>query len=251
MYQDPKLYDTLMAPGTAREAKFLDDCFTEHAIGPVKRTLEPACGSGRLLAALGKKGYEPHGFDLAPEQVEYCNARLARLELPGDAWVDDMQKFTPRGKYCAIYNTVNSFRHLLTERGARAHLRAAADCLREGGLFVVGLHLMPNTPSRVSSETWTSGRGKLRVRCRISSAQIEDRVETCDVKVTRPSSSEPPLHSTIQLRTYSAGEILKTFASEPRLSTVALYSFTYKKRRGIELEPWHEDSIFVLRKSGE
>ena len=110
----------------------------------VRRVFEPACGSGRLLVRLGRSGFEVSGCDLNRHAVEYCNARLSRHGLPPCA----KSARYPRNSVCrprvdAAFNMIGSFQHLLTEQSALRHLRSMAASLAPGGVYIIGLQLLP------------------------------------------------------------------------------------------------------------
>ena len=91
---------------------------------PVRRVFEPACGSERLLIRFAESGFEVSGNDLNRVAVEYCNARFARKGFPAAAVLGDMANFRLSRKVDAAFNTINSFRHLLSEELAESHLTA-------------------------------------------------------------------------------------------------------------------------------
>ena len=62
----------------------------------------------------------------------------------------------------AAYCPINTFRHLLTEQSARSHLQCVADALRPGGIYVLGLHLLPLDTTQESIERWTDAEVRLR-----------------------------------------------------------------------------------------
>ena len=123
IYDFPKYYDLLFGADWRAEFDFLKACFRQHALRPVHRPFEPACGTGRLLAKFAKAGYEVSGNDLNAKAVEFCNARLVRQGFAPTAVVGDMTDFRLRRRVDAAFNTINSFRHLGSERTAEDHLR--------------------------------------------------------------------------------------------------------------------------------
>src|SRR5687768_13510129 len=94
VYNYPKYYDLIFGSDWAAEYHFFQACFAKHAKREVKRLLEPACGTGRLLVRLGEAGYETFGLDLSPLAVEFCNKRFERKGFPRAAIVADMSDFS-------------------------------------------------------------------------------------------------------------------------------------------------------------
>ncbi len=119
IYDHPKYYDLVFGADCAAEVKFILACGEQYMSKPVQRLLEPACGTGRLLHAFAKRGYQVGGLDLNPRAVEFCNARLRRHGFPASAFVGDMSDFRVKRKYDIAFNTINSFRHLSSELAAR------------------------------------------------------------------------------------------------------------------------------------
>ena len=94
---------------------------------------ETAVRTGRLLYALVKKGFRVDGLDLNPKAVEFCNARFRRHGVRESAFVADMSDFKTKWKCDLAFNTINSFRHLCSEREARGHLQCMGEVVRPGG----------------------------------------------------------------------------------------------------------------------
>ena len=167
LYDYPGYYDLVFGSDWKAEFDFLTRCFRKHVKGDVQRLFEPACGTGRLLFRLAKKGYQVSGLDLNRNAVEYCNRRLARSGQPGATYVRDMTDFRLPRKIDAAFNMINSFRHLTTEQAAHDHLACMARCLRRGGIYVLGLHLTPTVGDACEEESWSAQRGNLCINTRM------------------------------------------------------------------------------------
>ena len=123
-YDYPRYYDLVYGSDWKAERDFLVAVFEQHASRRVKRLLEPACGSGRLLLPLARAGFLVSGLDLNPAMVEYCNRRLDRHGFGQPAWVGDMSDFELTTPVDAAFNTINSFRHLEDHQQAVGHLES-------------------------------------------------------------------------------------------------------------------------------
>ena len=168
LYDYPKYYDLVYGSDWKAEFDFLEDCFEKHTALEVRRVYEPACGTGRLMIRFAGAGYEVAGVDLNPLAVDYCNDRLERAGFERTAVVGDMCDFTMRqDPIDAAFNTINSFRHLATEKQARQHLECVVHALRPGGIYVLGLHLTPTTGTPIEEESWSARRGNLAVLSRM------------------------------------------------------------------------------------
>ena len=149
--------------------------FDTHVPGQVRRLFEPACGTGRLVFRLAQAGYNVSGLDLNPRAVDYCNRRLARHGLPASVFVGDMADFRLPRKVDAAFNTINSFRHLLSESAARSHLQCVAESLRKGGVYVLGLHLTPTEGTPLDEERWSARRGHLAINTHLQTFDLDLR----------------------------------------------------------------------------
>lgn len=252
LYDHPRYYDLAYGSDWKAEFDFLKACFRKHAGKRVRRVFEPACGTGRLLFRLGKTGYNVSGLDLNPRAVAFCNERLARHGLAESVVVGDMTDFELPKPIDAAFNMINSFRHLQTERQAKAHLKCVAQSLRAGGVYVLGLHLSPTIGEVSDDEAWSSRRGHLVVnaRLRIVERDLRRREEKCamTIDVHTPTRSFR-LADEIRFRTYTAPQLTKLLASVPDLELIQVYDFSYDLDSSIKIGPAAEDVVLVLRRA--
>ena len=253
LYDYPKYYDLVYGSDWKAEFDFLLACFDEHAKVRVKRVFEPACGTGRLLAKLAGAGFEVGGLDLNPHAVEYCNERLERHGFRPTAVVGDMANFSTKRPIDVAFNTINSFRHLATERQAKSHLECVAGALRRGGIYVLGLHLTPTVVEPMQEESWSARRGNLAVLSRlwVTACDRRKRQERVGMSfdVYTPSK-QFRIEDQVTFRTYSAGQMDQLLASIAEFEVTAVYDFSYDMDRSIEIGPETEDVVYVLRKRG-
>lgn len=251
LYDFPKYYDLVFGSDWKAEFDFLRGCFEKHARRPVRRLFEPACGTGRLLIKLAQAGFDVSGNDLNPKAVAFCNARFRRHGLQAPAVVGDMSDFRLKRKVDAAFNTINSFRHLPTEQHAESHLRCMADALSPGGLYVLGLHLIPTKGARVEEESWSARRGNLAVLSHMWSKGIDRRRRQEHLGMTfdvyTPTRSFRIVDE-MSYRTYTAPQMRKLLSTAPQFEIVETYDFTYDLNLPIEVDPETEDVLFILRK---
>lgn len=157
LYSSPEVYDVAFGWDLSMELDFIEDCFSRHA-GTVRRVLEPACGSGRLLASLADRGYEVLGYDVSPEMIAYAAKRL-----PGGRVLrGDMAGFRPPGTYDAAINLVNSIGYLLEDSAFSSHLARVGASLRAGGVYLIQLSYGGEPLERSRFGPWANRRGDLR-----------------------------------------------------------------------------------------
>lgn len=252
LYDYPKYYDLVFGSDWQAERDFLEGVFERHTPLVVRRLFEPACGTGRLLYRFGQAGYEVAGNDLNRAAVDYCNARLARHALPPTAEVGDMADFRLAKKADAMFNTINSFRHLGSEDQARRHLGCVAGSLKKGGLYVLGLHLTPTRGRAMAEEeSWAARRGNLSVLSRMWSVKLDRAARRETVGMTfdvyTPSRAFR-LKNQFDFRTYTAGQMDDLIEAEPRLAVAAVYDFAYDVDQPVKINQTTEDVVYVLRR---
>lgn len=251
IYDYPKYYDLVYGSDWKAEFEFLQACFSKYAHRPVKSLFEPACGTGRLLIRFARAGYEVSGNDLNSKAVEFCNQRFERNGLPPAAVVGDMSAFLLRREVDAMYNTINSFRHLPSESAAESHLHCVARGLADGGLYVLGLHLTPTEAEPVGEESWSAQRGNLCVTSSLwsESIDLERRAEHIGMKFDVYTPTQQfQITGHMTYRTYTAEQFFELLSCVPDLKTAATYDFAYCVDNPIIVDATTEDAVFVLRK---
>ena len=250
LYDHPKYYDLIFNTDWKAEFDFLEAIFAQHATGDVSRLFEPACGTGRLIYRFAKAGYSIEGNDLNEHAVNFCNKRLKRHDFPTTATVGDMTDFTLQRPVDAAFNTVNSFRHLTTEKMAVAHLQCMAAAIRPGGVYALGFHLTPTDREPMEEENWSASQGSLKVDSnmwlveRNTRARFENFGISFDI--TTPSK-QFRIEDEFKFRTYTAKQVMRLFAQVPEFELVAIHDFNYDLDDPIELNSSVEDAVFVLK----
>ena len=252
IYDFPTYYDLVFGSDTAAEMKFLEKCFTKFVDGKVRRVFEPACGTGRLIYRMGQRKLEVGGNDLHETAVAFCNRRLERNDLKGRAVVDDMSDFTIKRPYDAAFNTINSFRHLLTEEQARGHLECMAHAVRPGGIYALGLHLTPTRGPATDYESWSARRGQLSINTSMwpIEKKPKKRLERFGISfdVYKPSGSQK-IEDVLELRSYTASQLEELIASVPLWTICEWYDFGYDADQPIQLKSTTEDVVVILKRT--
>lgn len=251
LYDYPKYYDLVYGSDWKAEFDFLEDCFEKHTDLVVSSLFEPACGTGRLMYRFAKAGYQVAGVDLNQQAVEYCNERLERASLPPSAFVGDMCKFVCKKPVDAAFNTINSFRHLSTEKQAQAHLRCVAESLNPGGLYILGLHLTPTDCDPISEESWSARRGNLAVLSRmwVTARDLENREEHVGMSFDVYTPSQQfRIEDEIAFRTYTAQQMESLLVGINEFELTAVYDFSYDVEQPVEIGSQTEDVIYILKK---
>ncbi|MFG0329109.1 MAG: class I SAM-dependent methyltransferase [Phycisphaerales bacterium] len=245
-YDHPEWYDILHAEGTAKEVDGLERMNTRFGRGG-RRWLEPACGTGRFLLLLARRGYLPTGYDINPHCLRYAKDRLKRAGLRASVVEADMASFERPDAFDFAFNTINTFRHLLDEAEVDAHLERTASSLKAGGLYVVGVDLADYELGFHEEERWTARRGSIEIT-HLMMAEPPNRRTRREriinhITVTTPTR-ERYFESVYDLRSYDFDEWLALIDRSP-FEIAATCDFQWRE---IDLSPEHRDFNFVLRK---
>jgi SAM-dependent methyltransferase len=262
-YDHPAYYDLAFCSETNLEADFIEAACRKYCPFAARRLLEPACGTGRLIAELASRGYRISGFDLSESALDFCRRRLTRKKLRAEIFAADMADFVlpsrnakrkpsgNEGGIDAAYNTFDSFRHLLTEETARSHLQRVARCVRPQGLYILGLHLLPPDASEECIERWTERRGRTQVTVtlRVLATDRRKRIETLRISLLARDKGEIiRLRDEFRFRMYTAAQFRRLLASTPEWELCDVYDFWYEIDHPLTLSNEMSDTVFILRR---
>ncbi len=253
-YDSPLYYDIIFSADTPLECQFMHDVMALHAPGvPLRKVLEPACGSGRLVLGMAQRGCKVVGFDINEAMLTFGRERLAQ-EAPTVAAKlvqGRMEDFDLGKNYDLAHCLVSTFKYLLQETEARAHLACVARALRSGGLYVLGFHLSDyDDPSR-SRERWFGKRDNTEVICNIQSwpPDRKSRLEQVRSRLTvRQGRKRSKLETHWTFRAYNAAQVRRLLQTVPELEHVATYDFTYDLKKPRKFDDNQLDNVLILRK---
>lgn len=251
-YETPRLYDAVFDVDTRREADFLIACAARYGRARGTRVLEPACGSGRLVAELARRGYAVEGFDRSRAMLAYAKGRLDRRGLRARLFEGDLAHVELRPGFAFAHCLVSTFKYLLDERSARAHLELVARALAPGGIYVLGFHLTDYAEERVTRERHEVERRGTRIVCTTSVFPADRRarlepVETV-LRVAHRDGSRSRSRTEWQFRTYDARQARALLRSCPAFELAAIHDFHHDVERVARLDDEHLDKVFVLRR---
>jgi SAM-dependent methyltransferase len=103
------------------------------------RLLDVACGTGRSLVPMLRRGYRVTGCDRSPAMVERARAKLGAR---GEAVVADMRALPWRERFDAATCVDDSINYLLSLADVVAALGSIRDALRPGGLLVFDVNAL-------------------------------------------------------------------------------------------------------------
>lgn len=251
IYDHPKFYDLVFGADCAAETKFIEGCADQFLSRPAKRFFEPACGTGRLIYSLARRGHTVDGLDLNPKAVEFCNQRFERHGMSHRAFVADMADFKLKPKCDIAFNTINSFRHLSSEAAANGHMESMAAAVRVGGLYLLGVHLTPTKAAPSDGESWSARRGHLTVNTHMwtNSRDSKKRVEKYGIRfdIHRPTGSFR-IEDELVLRSYTVKQMKTLIDRSGFWEIVETFDFGYDLSDPIEVDSTVEDVVYVLKR---
>jgi SAM-dependent methyltransferase len=124
--------------------------FAQRSRGPM---LELGCGTGRLLAALGRAGFDAVGLDRSPAMLALARSRLCDLPAGASLLLGTMTHPPLRGGFGLIFVALDGFLHLATAAEQRACLVAVRELLDRDGRLLLDLP----APAAPGWEDWSPG----------------------------------------------------------------------------------------------
>ena len=255
-YETPLFYDIVFDEDTARETDFLEQLCLRHQASSRrgKTVLEPACGSGRLIREFATRGWKVSGFDRSEAMLDFARNRFGPDDSMPSLWQDDLETFSlpSSHRFDLVHCLVSTFKYIETEGGALSCLQRIADCLKPGGLFVLGLHLTDYGHRACHHERWVAERDGYEVVCntRTWPADRRRRQEALRtrLRIRHPDGSHSLQETRWQFRTYSARQLSRLLGEIEALEIVACHDFHYDLSRERELDDRYEDLVVVLRR---
>ena len=165
VYRHPQHYALGYRWNTEAECAFIESCVTRYGPAGARRLLDIGCGSGRHLVTLAQRGLQVHGIDVSPEMVAYVQEQIRTARLSATVAVGDLRRLALEGAYDAAFCFMDTFRFLLTNAEILAHLRAVAEHLTPGGLYLTDFWV-PRRWEAIGSEVhqWEQAEGGRTVR---------------------------------------------------------------------------------------
>jgi SAM-dependent methyltransferase len=218
---EAELYDIAFSWDVSAEVDWLIE-----RLGPDSSpVLEPACGSGRMLAALAESGVEAVGFDSSPEMVQLAQERLNSRKLPGEAVVADMAGFALERVCGGAICPVGSLAYLTDPADVVTHLSCVARHLRPDARYLVQLELRDDgDPWRgVRPSVWEAERGntRLKIAWRVDWIDLEAGIEVQHARFEVVGGPE-------RGRVFEERHTMAAWTPERWAAAIAKSSFTYE-----------------------
>ena len=145
-YYDLIAQRTRVDKGTERELDFVESAFKTHSARPVKKVLDVACGGGRHIVGLAKRGYECTGYDFTAERVTAARARAKRLGVSITLKQGDATRLPKGDRFDAVLALYILFL-LPSDEDIKKCLKGIRESLSPGGVLICNIY-NPFTRSR-------------------------------------------------------------------------------------------------------
>jgi SAM-dependent methyltransferase len=158
-----ELYDLFYAEKPyAAEAAFVDQCLRSYSVGPAKRLLELACGTGTHAFQLEQRGYQIVATDYSQAMLERAMKKASQTSSHVEFRLLDMTQLDVAGSFDAAYCLFDAIGYVATNAALEQVFRGVQKHLRSDGLFVfefwhAGAMLRHYDPVRI--RRWQTGNG--------------------------------------------------------------------------------------------
>ena len=155
------------------EAGFYDAALRHHGVPDGARVLEVACGTGQIALRLAARGWRVTGLDHSTAMLAFLAERAAQDGVSVVGLERDMRSFVLLERQAAAYNPLSSFRLLLADGDARAHLECVAEALEPGGIYVLDITFGTSGDAEDDLE-WSMERDGVVVRSTPECVEVRD-----------------------------------------------------------------------------
>jgi 2-polyprenyl-3-methyl-5-hydroxy-6-metoxy-1,4-benzoquinol methylase len=138
-YYDLIAQRTRVDKETDEQLDFIESAFKTHAKRPVVKVLDVACGGGRHIVGLAKRGYECTGYDFAAERVKMAEARVKRAGVKVTLRQGDATRLPKGGRYDAVLALFIIFL-LPSDDDIKKCLRGVREVLSPGGVLISNIY---------------------------------------------------------------------------------------------------------------
>jgi ubiquinone/menaquinone biosynthesis C-methylase UbiE len=124
---------------TKRDLDFIESAFKAHSARPVAKVLDVACGGGRHIVGLAKRGYECIGYDFTAERVRAARARSERVGVKVALRQGDATRLPKKDIYDAVLALYILFL-LPSDEDIKKCLKGIREVLTPGGVLICNIY---------------------------------------------------------------------------------------------------------------
>ena len=124
---------------TTRDLDFIEASFRAHSARPVSKVLDVACGGGRHVVGLAKRGYRCTGYDFTAERVKAARARAERAGVELTLKQGDATKL-PKGELFDAALALYIIFLLPSDEDIKRCLKGIRAALPPGGVLICNIY---------------------------------------------------------------------------------------------------------------
>lgn len=146
-----------------------------------RSVLEPGCGSGRIVEALARRGFDVVGLDRSAAMVESARQRLSSAGVKAEVILVDIADFDLGRLFDGAVCPINTLAHL-SPRDLAQHLDRMAEHLPSGARYLVqlDLHDRAATADVLGASRWEITRGDTSLRITWATEDVDlDAARLC------------------------------------------------------------------------
>ncbi|AZR72734.1 hypothetical protein BBF96_04605 [Anoxybacter fermentans] len=132
-YEDLSSYYADIFPLTEDKINLIEKYLPKYS-----KILDIGCGTGELVIALARRGYEAYGTDLSKEMIEKAKENSKKENIPPNFQIGDMRKL--KALYHQPFDGMicfgNTIVHLNTVQEIKEFLQQVYELLNPGGIFI-------------------------------------------------------------------------------------------------------------------
>jgi ubiquinone/menaquinone biosynthesis C-methylase UbiE len=138
------LYDSFFFEIDKEELSFYEH-YIKQSQEPV---LEIACGTGRILIPLLKRGYDIEGFDSSSHMLQLCKDKAKKNNVQPILYQQEMQSLQLPKTYGCMFSPLGSYQQIADRKDAQQALQKFYEYLMLDGMLIIYLYLpWYNTPT--------------------------------------------------------------------------------------------------------
>ncbi len=130
-------------------------------------------------------------------------------------------------------------------------MQSMADCVRSGGLYLLGVHLTPTKAVPSEGEAWSARRGHLAINTRMWTIERnpKKRVERFGIQfdIYHPTRSWR-IDDVLVLRSYTVKQMQALIDYSGQWEVAETFDFVYDIDSPIAVDDSSEDVVYVLRR---
>lgn len=123
------------------EFDFIEHAFSTHATRPITKVLDIACGNGRHLLRLAKRGCKCTGLDYTPENIQIARENAEREDVSVKFIQGDSTQLNYEDEFDAVL-AINVLHLLPNDNDVQKCLSLIQQALRPGGLLICNIGIL-------------------------------------------------------------------------------------------------------------